>query len=526
MTARFGIVASIAGVIAIYFLRLDDAAGLYKDDAYYLVLAQALAQGDGYRLISSATTPIVPSVPPIYALLVAPLFAIGQPFPDNLFWIKLVSILAVLGAGALTYRYHVQHRALDVTMAAVVAFLTMLTPGLVFLATSTTMPECVFLCAIIGAALMIDRAADVAASSRTIVLAGIVTSVAVLTRASGVAMVAAGALVLMRRRGWRTAAGFAAVCALCYAPWLLYSLGNAPTRAQREAHGGSIAYSYAELLQSQSGGGIGEAQLRIGISDVPRRIGKNLESIFAHDIGALIFPAGYRGFEESGLEVFMLSASDGFDAGSMGLGWGAVAVSLLVTAIVLAGVLARARRGIGVAELFCVLTVAMVLIVPSRTYRYVLPLAPFVLAYFLVGIRDVATWIRASAGAPAFRISAVCLAAFLIAEHSAYVWRKISGPAPPWLQDYREVRSVADFVRAELQDGDIVSTNPALVYLLTGRKAVAYVEPISGNWSRWRSEGLRYAVALHAVPAPSPSLGHRLHESSRLKLWVVEIDAR
>ena len=41
--------------VAIYALRLDDAAGLIVDDAWYILLAKALAGGDGYRLISSAT---------------------------------------------------------------------------------------------------------------------------------------------------------------------------------------------------------------------------------------------------------------------------------------------------------------------------------------------------------------------------------------------------------------------------------------------------------------------------------------
>ena len=35
----------------VYLLRLDSAAGLMVDDAWYIVLAQALASGEGLSLI-------------------------------------------------------------------------------------------------------------------------------------------------------------------------------------------------------------------------------------------------------------------------------------------------------------------------------------------------------------------------------------------------------------------------------------------------------------------------------------------
>ena len=54
--------ALAAAVTALYVARLDSTAGLVVDDAWYVVLATALAQGDGYRLVSSAVAPILPAV--------------------------------------------------------------------------------------------------------------------------------------------------------------------------------------------------------------------------------------------------------------------------------------------------------------------------------------------------------------------------------------------------------------------------------------------------------------------------------
>ena len=76
--AGAGIAIGLA-VLAIYILRLDHAAGLYVDDAWYIVLAKALWHGDGFRLISSAATPILPAFPPGFAMILAPVVGLTVP---------------------------------------------------------------------------------------------------------------------------------------------------------------------------------------------------------------------------------------------------------------------------------------------------------------------------------------------------------------------------------------------------------------------------------------------------------------
>ncbi len=222
----------------------------------------------------------------------------------------------------------------------------------------------------------------------------------------------------------------------------------------------------------------------------------------------------------------MLSGETGLNAGSMGLGPPVVVLSVLVSLLVIFGGVVMARRRPGVAEYLCAFTIVMVSLVPSRTFRYVLPLAPFVLIYFLTGVETLFARLRAGSGAPAFRIAAVSLLCFLTAEHGQYVWQKLRGPVPPWIQDGQDVHAVTDFVSTHVAPGaTAASTNPALLYLHTGHQAVAYVEP-RANWSRWHADGIEYAVALHLVPKPSRSLGYRVvYESPRLGLWVIQLGA-
>ena len=75
-----------------------------------ILLAKALAGGDGYRLISSATTPVMPSVPPGFPAVLAPVFLIAPTFPDNLALLKLISIAAMAGVGAYMWIDFTRHR--------------------------------------------------------------------------------------------------------------------------------------------------------------------------------------------------------------------------------------------------------------------------------------------------------------------------------------------------------------------------------------------------------------------------------
>src|SRR5689334_14162006 len=125
-------------VAAIYLLRLDRVAGLVVDDAWYALLGMALARGDGYQLISAPNPVLLPN-PPAYAALLSIGFRIQPRFPDNVLLLKWFSIVSMIGTGALTYVYARQRRGWSDWLALAVATAVVITPGFVFLATSTLM---------------------------------------------------------------------------------------------------------------------------------------------------------------------------------------------------------------------------------------------------------------------------------------------------------------------------------------------------------------------------------------------------
>jgi hypothetical protein len=511
-------------IAALYLLRLDHAAGLYVDDAWYIVLAESLWTGHGFRLISSAAAPILPAVPPGFPLILAPIVGLTPHFPDNVFALKAVSIVAMFGVGIGSYRYVARYYGSPPMVAAVVAVVTVTLPAFVFLATSTVMAEAVFTLSQLLLILMIERAAA-NGSGRSTAVAGLIGGITLLIRLAAVAGVAGGALYLAWRRGAKAGLAFSGIVCVCYAPWAWYSMANASTAAERAAHGGSMAAQYSELLLMRRGGEPSSGQVRL--AELPQRIAKNAAELFALDSGGFIIPAAYRSAVESGEEAMQLSRETGMRASGMGDSGATVWLASAISLIMLAGFISSLRQRLTVAEVTVVFTIAMVLLVPARTFRYVLPLAPFVIFYFFRGIGVIVTRGRSSDFGAAFRISAACVLAMFAIEHTEYIVAMRAGPPPPWLRDYAEVKAETDWMRQNLRrDGPVAASNPGLVYLTTGRRTLALTNS-SKSWLDLQKAGVPYGAALRMTDGPA--IGHDFHviyESPRLRLWVVEIPAQ
>jgi hypothetical protein len=102
---------------------------------------------------------------------------------------------------------------------------------------------------------------------------------------------------------------------------------------------------------------------------------------------------------------------------------------------------------------------------------------------------------------------------------------KLRNPAAlDWLRDAAAARDITDWMNANLADRDAVaSTNPGLVYLLTGRRTVA-TDEFSRGWPRWKALGVQYVVALRPLALPPKSLNYQVaHQARGGQFWVIRI---
>ncbi len=501
--------ASVAGATAIYILRLDPAAGLLVDDAWYMVLAKALAAGEGYRLISSATAPIMPVVPPGFPALLAPVFWFAPVFPENLLWLKAMSMLAVCGVGTACWFDFTRHRGLTRSQATLLVLATTLTPAIVFLATSTVMAECVFMLTQVIAVIVVERIRRLTAGdTMSPVIAGVASAAVILVRTAGVAVAVAAVLYLMLGRRWRQAAIYVTVVVVLMAPWQWYANVHAPSDADRAAHGGTIVYSYSRLLTMARLNDPSSGDLPV--TEMATRIAANIFGVFSRDIGGLILPMAYRGPAESGEEVLSIGGPGG---GSMGAASATKSVSLLVSLVIVAGWVGAKRERLAMPALLIGVSLGVMAPVGAQTIRYVAPLTPYLLLLLWHG-----------GGKEAIgRIVLACVLGFHLLDHALYLEHKIAGTAD-WIADARENDELFAWMAVNLNErGAVATTNPGLVYLRTGRKTVASVDPVL-NWARWRAAGVRYVVStLGDQQPPSRLNGKLLFETGRRGMWVVEL---
>jgi hypothetical protein len=173
-----------------------------------------------------------------------------------------------------------------------------------------------------------------------------------------------------------------------------------------------------------------------------------------------------------------------------------------------------------VAEFLIPISLSITLLWPFWSFRFVLPLTPFLYMYFVKGLATV----------PAARIALLVVISLNFYDHTGYIARAQSNASKgvDWIAGFREMATTLDWMKAHLQpDAVVASTNPAIVYLWTGHKTIT-LDRVTEPWSVWRGRGARYAACLVSYELPGLSHGpHRLlyqsHPERPLSYWVVDL---
>jgi hypothetical protein len=532
MSGRIKLVGVIGllACLAIYLLRLNRVAGLFQDDAWYVLLAKALATGQGYSLINSPSPGIFPLYPPAFPFLLSLVYRLSPSFPDNVITLKLVSVAAMAGAYVIAYFYFARVRQAPPYLALGVAAATMLCPPMVFLATSSLMSECVYMCLLLAAIYVIEQCLRRDGARTALLYAaigGVLASIVFLTRSLGVGLIIAAFLYLLRARLVKEALAFALVVALCLGPWAVYSQMRAPTPAQQREQGGHIVYPYtAQFWQVMAGNPtMGQATAR----DIPPRVWANAKQVFGLDMGRILLVPVVNALIDPAQQAQMAPAED-FGAQAA---WG---LSLLLSLLVVIGFVVALRERVTLAEMALPLLILISLLWPFQQYRLVLPLAPFLIFYGLMGARALAGLAqrRRNGGAVAGWTAAAAFTLFILAVsiygNAKYIINKYDSSAAggaDWEILFDELEVMMK--RAEQivpQNGVIAASNPPLTYLFTGRKTVMGDDP-AAKIEDWRRLGVRYmlsAAVLSEVARPEESGLPVIYRSRQHRdFWIVDL---
>jgi hypothetical protein len=172
---------------------------------------------------------------------------------------------------------------------------------------------------------------------------------------------------------------------------------------------------------------------------------------------------------------------------------------------------------------------------PWETFRFVLPLTPFLFFYLLMSLRTIVKAVTRSAPASRLPGQVMFAAAVLLVVLNLYppvnFLLKSSGQTVmeenSWEVMFNEAEQMVQQLQRTLPaDGVISTTNPAFVHLYTGHKTISSGDA-SVKWEDWKKIGVRYIarVAVFTDSASPEESGYRVvYKSRRIPgFWVVDL---
>ncbi|HVE77916.1 MAG TPA: glycosyltransferase family 39 protein [Gemmatimonadaceae bacterium] len=410
-------------------------AGVFYDDAMYLVLAKALATGEGYRYLNLPGTPAATHFPPGYPAVLAAIWALFPDFPDNLALLKLANCVFAAAAAVAVYVLARRRLALSPVLAAGVCALAGATFPFILL-TGVLLSEPLFLALLVPALLVAERAAE-EDDARLAAAVGAAAAVVALVRSVGILLIPAACLVLALRRRWRAAGACAAAGVLVALPWRLWAAAHA---GDAPAALGAMYGPYASFVGDVWGG-----------------------------------PGALRFVAETALKN--LTAPPRLVAALFAVGMPTPVVLLVLgtAAACLATGAVRVARQAPVTAAYLAAYLATVLVWPFMPDRFLWAVWPLLAVTAAAGA--VALW-RAAAGRRWGVPARALLTAGLGAAAIGHLHYNARGFANAWYESPQRTAALAAlplarWVEAHVPPGDVVMSDAELlVYLYTGRRAI------------------------------------------------------
>ena len=408
--------------------------GVFQDDAIYVVLAKALASGEGFRMINMPGAPHGTHFPPGYPLVLAALWKLFPSFPDNIVVFKFLNAAFLAGTAAGTYRFGRSRLRLEPLGAAVAALVGTISV-VVLMITGVVLSEPLYMLLVIPALFLAERAAE-DGSPRTAVGAGAMIGVLALVRTVGTFLVPAALLVLLVRRRWRSAAILLCSALVFIVPWQLW------ISAYQAEMPGPFVGKYGAY-----GPWLAEGYKAGGLPFAWTVLGKNANELFGF-LGYITLPVA---------PVWPRLVSLG-----------------TVIGLVVVGATSVWRR-IPITIVFLLCYGAIILAWPFEPTRFALVWWPVLAGLCVAGVRRVWRWRPARLPLQVARFAALAATLVVAAGYGAYNAR---GAWQKWWVNLQSdagvsAKPIAEWVAHATTPNDVLITDHDLiVYLYTGRRAV------------------------------------------------------
>src|SRR4051812_36337859 len=177
--------------------------GVFHDDAMYVILARAIATGQGYRWINLPDAPMASHFPPGYPLVLAALWRVWPVFPANMVLFKAFNVACLVASVVLIAQF-ARERLDSQRWGMSIGVLSAIAVPLLVLVTMV-LSEPLFLALALLVLLLGERFLREPPSTRRAVLIGLLIGAAMLVRAHGIVLAVALVAMLVRRARYRDA---------------------------------------------------------------------------------------------------------------------------------------------------------------------------------------------------------------------------------------------------------------------------------------------------------------------------------
>jgi len=167
--------------------------GLFHDDGIYTVVAKALADGDGYRIISLPGDPVQTKYPFLYPTLLSLILRISPTFPANIVFLKSLNVIILPAIFLVSFACYRRASDRDRLLAPVMFATIVCTNPLIFSFTDYVLSELMLVLlsvAMLAACQRDDGGSTVYGS----IVIGVIAGLACLTRMAALPLALAGFL--------------------------------------------------------------------------------------------------------------------------------------------------------------------------------------------------------------------------------------------------------------------------------------------------------------------------------------------
>lgn len=384
---RAALIAFLVTLAAGLATMTPDLIGVFFDDAIYVLVGKAIAEGQGYVYPQLPDTPPAIHYPPVWPAVIALAWKLGPAFPDNLGLLKALNpfILAGAAAGGTIVLRRMFGLSVGVAMLTVLAA-TVSVPMHVL--TNVLLSEPLFIALLFPTLWWAERL-RAEGGTRVAVVAACLAGLLVLTRTIAGAYVAATVLALLWERRWRETALYSAVVLLLLAPWQYFVWKHSPGFPDE------LRGSYGPYLEWVANG-----YRDGGLPFLQQVVAKNVADTWRF-VGAVLTPRLADGLVRPTAAALATLAA---------LGGLAVALRRPATRILALGTLGYA---------------AIVLVWPFQVDRFLWAVWPLALVLALDGLRAAVRALR-GAGRPRLALATVGVATALALGHTVYNVRGFS----------------------------------------------------------------------------------------------------